>query len=346
MKPLNVAVIGAGYWGSNLIRNFARCPRTHLAAVCDQDPERLRKTLAGYSDTRACTSLNQVLDDPSIEAVAIATPVRTHAKLAEAALLADKHVLVEKPMTDNAFDAHHLIRLANKRQRTLMVDHTFLYNPAVQRIKQYIDSGELGDIYYVDSVRINIGLIQHDVNVVWDLAPHDLSIVDYLLGRTPSTISAIGTCRTSPTGLAEIAYVTMDLGDGILAAFHFNWLSPVKVRRFIIGGSKKSIVFDDLEPTAKLRLYDKGVDVKNDPASRERLLISYRTGDVLIPHIDPVEPLQVMVNHFAECAQTGKTPISDGLAGARIVEILEASQQSIDGAGRQISMPVRLRAAA
>jgi predicted dehydrogenase len=336
-QPLRVAVIGCGYWGPNLLRNFHSFDGTCVAAACDADPGRLRRVGVICPGVHTTTSFEEVLECDDVDAVAIATPVRTHARLARAALEAGKHVLVEKPLADSVADAEKLTRLADERNLVLMVDHTFVYSQPVQRIKQLIDSGELGRIYYIDSVRINLGLIQNDINVLWDLAPHDLSIVDYLLGRTPHSVSAIGSCHTG-SGLEDVAYLNLDFGDELIASFHVNWLSPVKIRHMIIGGSRKSLVYDHLNPVEPIKVYDRGVSVSDSPEARHGLLISYRTGDVWSPHVEQTEPLASVVRHFAECVREGRAPLSDGRAGLRIARVLEAAAGSMQAQGVRISL--------
>jgi predicted dehydrogenase len=336
---IGVAVVGAGYWGPNLIRNFTACPLTKVVAVCDKDPGRLAKVLAGYPNIAAVDNVEALLERSDVDAVAVATPVGTHAQIALAALRAGKHVLVEKPLAPSVRQAEELVRTAREVGRTLMVDHTFIYSGPVRKIKEIVDSGELGDLFYVDSVRINLGLFQHDVNVVWDLAPHDLSIMDYVVGRLPKSLSAFGTCHTDPvSGIEDVAYLNLDFGDGLLASFHVNWLSPVKVRHFLIGGSLKGLVYNDLSPDEKIKVYDRGITVSEDTETRRGILVGYRTGDVWSPRIESMEPLQVMVRHFSECIRDGKQPLTDGEAGLRIVRILEAAQRSIKAQGGRITL--------
>lgn len=335
---LRVAVIGAGYWGPNLIRNFSDCPLTRLVAVCDQDPERLEQVTGQHASVDAVKNASQVFDRPDIDAVAIATPITTHAPLGRAALAAGKHVLVEKPLAHSVAAARELIAAAQDSGRTLMVDHTYVFSPAVQLMKQLVDGGELGQPYFIDSVRINLGLFQTDTNVVWDLAPHDLSIVDYLMGVLPSRVSAFGACNADTSqGFEDIAHLNLDFEDGFTASFHVNWLSPVKIRHFIIGGSKKSIVYNDLEPTEKIKVYDRGITITRDPTLRRGMLVDYRIGDVHSPHVGQSEPLQNAVSHFARCALEHQEPLTDGQAGLRVVQILEAAQQSIKAGGRWIA---------
>lgn len=336
---IGVAVVGAGYWGPNLIRNFAACPEAKLVAVCDKDPARLRKVLANYPAVEPLEDFQDLLERPDVQAVALATPVNTHAPMGLAALRAGKHVLVEKPLAPSVAEAQQLAKCAAEKNLTLMVDHTFVYSGPVRRMKEIIDRGELGEIYFIDSVRINLGLFQHDVNVIWDLAPHDLSILDYLIGRLPRSLSAFGTCHAdSKHEIEDVAYLNLDFGEGLLASCHVNWLSPVKVRHFIVGGSKKSIVYNDLEPAEKLKIYECGINILEDPEARRGVLVGYRTGDVWSPHIDQIEPLQTMVRHFVECVRDHKVPITNGEAGLRVVRILEAAQRSIKAQGGRITL--------
>ena len=336
---VGVAVVGAGYWGPNLIRNVAACPTTELVAVCDKDSDRLSRVLAGYSNVDAVASTEALLKRDDVDAVLIATPVSTHAPLAIAALEAGKHVLVEKPMAGSVADAEAMVAKAREMNRTLMVDHTFIYSSPVRKIKEIVESGELGEVFFIDSVRINLGLFQHDVNVVWDLAPHDLSILDYIVGRLPRSLSAFGSCHAGNEGrIEDVAYLNLDFGDGLLAAFHVNWLSPVKIRHFLVGGSKKSIVYNDLEPAEKVKVYDRGITVSEDPDDRRRALVSYRTGDILVPHLSGGEPLQEMIFHFADCILNSKTPLTDGESGLRVVRMLEAAQHSIKAQGGRITL--------
>jgi predicted dehydrogenase len=334
---IGVAVVGAGYWGPNLIRNFVACPLTNLVAVCDKDPGRLQKVLAAYPAVEGVADIDALLERDDVDAVAIATPVGTHTPIGLSALAAGKHVLIEKPLAPSVHEAESLVAAAEDAGLTLMVDHTFIFSGPVRKIKEIINSGELGDLYYIDSVRINLGLFQHDVNVVWDLAPHDLSIMDYLVGRLPKSLSTVGTCHTD-TGIEDIAYLNLEFGDALLASFHVNWLSPVKIRHFVVGGSEKSLVYNDLEPAEKIKVYDSGISVSDEPEARRGVLVGYRTGDVHSPHIDQSEPLQAMVTHFAECIRDGKQPLTDGEAGLRVVRILEAAQRSIKAQGGRITL--------
>ena len=338
--PISVGVIGCGYWGPNLIRNFAESEAAELRWVCDRDARRLEKVARRYPAARATADCGELFDDPRLDALVIATPVATHYPFARRALEAGKHVLVEKPLTASAREAEELIALAERRGLTLMVDHTFIYTGAVRRIKELVAAGEVGDLLYFDSVRINLGLFQHDVNVVWDLAPHDLSIMDHVVGRTPTALTATGSCHIEP-GLENIAYVQLRFDDSLIANFHFNWLSPVKIRRTLIAGRRRMIVYDDIEPTEKIRVYDSGV-TRNERALTEeetyKTLVSYRTGDVWVPKLDSTEALRYVAAEFLESISGGRPTVSDGAAGLRVVRLLEAAQQSINDGGRWIKL--------
>jgi predicted dehydrogenase len=331
---IRVGVIGCGYWGPNLIRNFASCPATDLVAVCDADPSRLESVGRSYGNVKATRTVDELLEIP-LDAVAIATPVSTHFALAERCLGAGLHVLIEKPLAASVREARALVELAERRDRVLMVDHTYLFGNPVRWIKACVESGELGDIYYIDSIRINLGLFQKDVNVVWDLAPHDLSVVDHVLGREARSISAWGCAHADPE-VEDMAYVNLDYDDRTMVNCHVNWLSPVKVRQMIIAGSKKSLIFNELNTTEPIKVYNRGIDLDGNVEDRRKLLISYRSGDVLSPHLEPTEALQAVVSHFAECVRDGKTPISDGRMGLRVVRLLESATRSIRAQGGRV----------
>ncbi len=334
MNVLKVGVIGCGYWGPNLIRNFSGCPSTRVAALCDADPKRLEAAGRNLGDVARVASVDALLE-LKLDAVAIATPVSTHHPLATRCLEAGLHVLVEKPLASSVREAQELVALAERVGRVLMVDHTYVFHSAVRRIKEIVESGDLGELYYVDSVRINLGLFQHDINVIWDLAPHDLSIVEYVLGRSARSISAWG-CSHTEREIEDIAYVNVDYDDRLLANFHVNWLSPVKVRQMIFAGSRKSLVFNELNATEPVKIYDRGVEFGTSPEDQRKMMVNYRTGDVWSPHIEPSEALQGVVRHFAECIQTGQTPISDGQLGLRVVRLLESATRSIRAQGGRI----------
>ncbi len=336
VRPLRVGVIGAGYWGPNIIRNLVALESCTLQAVCDTDPARLAPLERLYPGVRRERDARTLLADPELDALVICTPVHTHFPLAKAALEANKHVLIEKPMTHSLEAATRLVELADARGRTLMVDHTFVHSGPIRKMRALIDSGELGELLYFDSVRINLGLFQKDVNVLWDLAPHDLSIMDHLLQREPRWVSAIGSAHFGK--LEDLAYITVRFDGALIAHFHVNWLAPVKIRRTVIGGSKKMIVYDDLDPSDRVKIYDKGVSFNADRDERDRLQVDYRTGDMLAPKIDKTEPLQAVCAQFVDCALHGKRPLTDGRAGLRVVQLLEAAQQSIARDGARVSL--------
>ncbi len=336
MSKLAVGIIGYGYWGPNLVRNFSACPLTEVAAVYDANPARLEALRRTHGHVKLTSSFDEFLGLP-LHAAAVATPVSTHYPLAARCLEAGLHVLVEKPLAGTVLEAQKLVELAARKGRVLMVDHTYLFSNAVRKIKQLLDGGELGDLYYVDSVRINLGLFQHDINVIWDLAPHDLAIVDHVLGGHPRSISAWGCAHANPD-VEDIAYVNVDYGERMMANFHVNWLSPVKLRQMIFAGSRKSLIFNELNTTEPIKVYDRGIEVGQPRTAEERhqLLISYRSGDVWGPHVEPGEPLQAMVTHFAECARDGTAPLSDGQLGLRVVKMLEAATRSIRAQGGRV----------
>ncbi len=336
---MNIGVIGYGYWGPNLVRNFSWLESTHVKYVCDRSQERLDKVKPLFPNVEVVTTdYQQVLEDPDVQAIAISTPVNTHFELAKLALNAGKHVLVEKPMTDNVAEGKKLVALAEKNDKVLMVDHTFLYTGAVKKIKELIDSGEIGEVLYFDSVRVNLGLFQNDVNVLWDLAPHDLSILNYLIDKKPVKVSATGVAHVEG-GMENIAYMTIFYEDTTIAHFHVNWLSPIKVRQVLIGGSEKMIVYDDMENTEKIKVYDKGIEInQKDKDAIYKTLIQYRTGDMFAPKLDGAEALKVECNHFIECIAENKQPISNGAFGLEVVKMLEASQLSIKQEGKIIQL--------
>jgi predicted dehydrogenase len=304
--------------------------------VADTDQRRLDKATAAYPAIRTTTCAEDLIKDPEVEAVSVATPVDTHFGLAKTALNAGKPVLVEKPFTSTVAQAEELIEIAKKKGVVVMVDHVFVFNPAVQKMKEIVDSGALGELLFVDSVRINLGLYQRDVNVVWDLAPHDLSIVDYVTGRTPRSVATFGAAHAGHD-LEDVAYLNLDLGQGLIANFHVNWLSPVKIRYTMLGGRKKSLVYNDLELTEKIKVYDSGIQVSQpDDESKRNLMIDYRTGDIWSPRVALGESLAGVVSHFAECVRENRTPITDGNAGLRVVRILDAAQRSIKAQGGRI----------
>jgi predicted dehydrogenase len=339
---IGVGIIGYGYWGPNLVRNFFETPDCRVVSVSDLRENQLARVRARYPTVETTTDFRELLRDPRIDAVAIATPVSTHFELGMQALRAGKHVLVEKPMTLDVEQALRLVDEADRRGLKLAVDHTFVFTSAVRKIRELASAGDLGDVYYYDSVRVNLGLFQHDVNVIWDLAVHDLSIMDFVLPDQPVAVTASGMGHIA--GEPEnMAYVTLHFDRRVMAHVHVNWLAPVKVRRTLIGGSRKMIVYDDLEPSEKIKVYDKGITVNGDAAAgngnRYAMLVNYRTGDVWSPQIDiTTEALAVELRHFVDCIQTDKTPIVDGHAGLRVVRLLAAATESMRNAGRPVEL--------
>jgi predicted dehydrogenase len=335
---ITIGVIGFGYWGPNLVRNFTIPGHSKVAVIADRDSGKLARAAERFPGTATTQNVEEIWSNPAIEAVAIATPVRSHFELAEAALKAGKHVLVEKPMTEAVAQGERLVQLAAAQKKILMVDHTFIYTPAVQRIRQLVQSGEIGQVYYYDSLRVNLGLFQHDVNVVWDLAVHDLAILDYVLDARPLAVSAVGVSHV-PGACENVAYVSLFMPGDTVAHINVNWLAPVKVRQTLIAGSKKMIVFDDLEPSEKLKVYDRGVTLNDDPESLYRTLVSYRTGDMWAPNLPVTEALHTEALHFLACIDGREKPITGGEMGLRIVRVLELASRSIKERGMPIAFP-------
>lgn len=331
-----VAIIGFGYWGPNLARNINLLPNANLSWICDLSRKRLRDVPRLYPKAKITTRVNDIFKDPHVDAVAIATPPSTHVTLASLALRAGKHVLVEKPLAPTAAGARSLVRLARERKKILMVDHTYIYTPAVQKIKRIIRSGKLGEVFFIDSVRTNLGLFQKDSNVISDLAAHDFSIVDFLFDREPREVSATGFSHASARQEA-VAYVAARYKNLFLHT-HVSWLSPVKIRTMIFVGTKKMLLYDDIEPSEKIRVYDKGVSVQTDPHDRLQLLIGYRTGSIVVPHLPISEGLAAMVREFVHAIQSGRKPISDGGSGIRVVRAIESATISLRSGGKTITL--------
>ena len=335
---MGVGVIGCGYWGPNLIRNFNENPHTDIRYACDLDLESLNKIKLRYPSVITTRNYCDLLRDEDLQVIAVATPVHTHYKLATEILSAGKHLLIEKPLAASVKEAEKLVNLAQKKNLMLFVDHTFIYTGAVRKMKDFISSGELGNLFYFDSVRVNLGLFQSDVNVVWDLASHDVSIMDHIISDKPKSVVAMGGSHTD-NGIEDIAYVTVKFDGELMAHFHINWMSPVKIRRIIIGGSKKMIVFDDLDPAEKIKIYDKGiVFAKADRELIYQNIIQYRIGDMYAPRIDQTEALKVLVDHLVDCIKKKKKPITDGESGLRVVRILEAADKSLKKGGIRVTL--------
>lgn len=334
---LRVGVIGCGYWGPNLIRNFARHPEARVNAVCDSLRQRAVRAGAEYRVPMVTDQPAELFASPEIDLVVIATPSFTHFELARAALDAGKHVLVMKPLTTRADEAEELCDLAARKGLLVAVDHTFVFTGAVRKMKELIDSGAIGELYYFDSVRINLGLIQTDVNVIWDLAPHDVSIMDFLLGRDAVAVSAVGASHGgSPT--ENIAYVHVQFGGSLLGHIHVNWLAPAKVRTTILGGSKRMVIYDDMEPSEKIRIYDKGVLISQEPGQENEYqwMIQYRSGDMHAPKLEGREALATEVDNIVRATRGQEPLVCDGRAGWRVVKILEAAQRSVEQGGLRV----------
>ena len=334
---INIGVIGYGYWGPNLVRNFAELKDARVAAVSDLSATKLELVQRRFPGVKTTTDFQELLKDPTIDAIAIATPVNTHFDLAMAALKAGKHVWLEKPMTETSQQARMLVDEAEKRKKILLVDHTFIYTGAVRKMQQLIAAGEMGRVLYYDSIRVNLGLFQRDVSVISDLAVHDFSILDFLLNEHPVAVSASGT-NHFPGTPENLAYITLFYDSGTIAHCNVSWLAPVKVRQVLLGGSKKMIVYDDMEPSEKIKVYDKGVSFTEDPAQIQEMRVGYRTGDMWAPKLDGSEALKIEGDHFVECINNNKAPQTDGRLGLRVVELIEAATRSMRGRGESVSV--------
>ena len=322
-----IGIVGYGYWGKNLVRNFNGLDSCDLVYVCEKNASLAEKCAKLYPSIKVVSDYAILLNDNSLDAIVVATPVDTHYPLSKAALLAGKHVLVEKPLTSSLSEAEELVQLAESKKLLLMVDHTFLYTGAVQYMKKMVDNNAIGRLQYIDSTRINLGLFQHDVNVLWDLAAHDISICLHLMGKDPLSVDAIGVSHTA-NNIENIAYLTLKFEDDLIAHFNCSWISPVKIRQMLIGGDNKMILFNDNEPTEKIKIYDTGYEAKTDE-DRTRILVDYRTGDIHVPKIENTEALSLMASDFINCIKSGETPVSDAKLGVSVVKILEAAQKSI-----------------
>jgi predicted dehydrogenase len=335
VSTIRVAIIGYGYWGPRVARNFQSLNGCELSVVCDKNPASLRRAAGAHPGVSLTSDVAEVMSSPNVDVVAVITPVWTHFELAKRALEAGKHVFVEKPFTATSAQAEDLIELAARKNLRIMVDHTFLFTGAVRKIRELIDQGVLGKLYYYDSIRVNLGLFQHDVNVIWDLAPHDLSIMDYLIGSPPEAVVATG--QKHLNGYEDVAYITIYFSNQMIAHLNVNWLSPVKVRTMLLGGEKKMLVWNDLEADEKIRVYDRGVNIENGNGLYD-LLVSYRSGDMWAPRVDPVEALASETEYFLDCVDKGVTPFNDGVAGLRVVKMLEAAERSLNCLGKAIAV--------
>jgi len=332
---LNIGVIGYGYWGPNIVRNFVGTDGAKVAAVCDKNAATFKKLILSNPSILVSSDSKAIIESPTVDAVAIVTPVFTHYELAKRALENGKHIFVEKPFTDSVAHAEELVNLAEQKNLVIMVDHTFLFTGAVKKIKELIKERALGKIYYYDSTRVNLGLFQHDINVIWDLAPHDFAILNYLIADQPVAVTACG--RAHINGHEDIAYISVFFSSNLIAHINVNWLSPVKVRTTLIGGEKKMLVWNDIADDEKIKVYDKGIDVTTKEDIYE-LLVNYRSGDIWIPRLDNLEALKQETAYFVECVKNGAKPINGGQAGLQVVRMLDACDQSLRQNGKTVSL--------
>ena len=332
---MKIAVIGCGYWGPNLVRNFCQSNKVRQVTCCDLDQKRLDRMKGLYPNIEVLTDYRALLERPDLDAVAIATPVKTHYPIAKDFLSKGKHVFIEKPLTHSCESSLELIRLAEEQKRVLMVGHTFEYTAAVNKVKSIIESGELGKVLYISSIRVNLGLFQPDINVVWDLAPHDVSIILYLMGEIPVSVNCQGKAHLKP-GIEDVATTTLNFKNGLIAFIHSSWLDPNKIRKTTIVGSRKMLVYDDIEPQEKIKIYDKGIEVPPYYDTYADFQFSYRYGDIYSPRIEDYEPLKKVTEHFIDCIKRERTPLTDGESGLQVVSILEAASKSLTLSGRAV----------
>jgi predicted dehydrogenase len=335
---MKIAVIGCGYWGPNLVRNFFQSNKVQELICCDLDQKRLDHMKKLYPSIKVLLDYKELLKTPDLDAVAIATPVKTHYPIAKKFLDQGKHVFIEKPITHSYETALELVKLAEEKQKVLMVGHTFEYTAAVNKIKEIVENGELGKVLYISCIRVNLGLFQPDINVVWDLAPHDVSIIIYILGESPISVNSQGKAHFKP-GIEDVATTTLNFKNGVIAFIHNSWLDPNKIRRTTIVGAKKMLVYDDIEPQEKIKIFDKGVEVPPHYDTYAEFHFSYRYGDIHSPRIEDYEPLKKECEHFLTCIQKGMYPLSDGYSGLRVVSILEAASKSLTLSGNSVQIP-------
>lgn len=336
-EKIGIGTVGCGYWGPNLIRNFHSLPGSRAVKACDLDPAQLERVAVRHPGIEITTEFSDLVDDPRVQAVVIATPVRTHFELARKSLMAGKHTLVEKPMAASSDQCRELIALAEERNLILMVGHTFIYSTPVRRIKEIVDSGEIGELIYISSSRLNLGLYQSDINVAWDLAPHDISIILYVVGRRPVSVNCRGKAHLKP-GIEDVVHMTLDFANGGFSSITNSWLDPNKVRRMTFVGSRKMILYDDTEPLEKIKIYDKRVEIPPRYDTFGEFQFSYHYGDTYAPHLQQAEPLKVQCRHFLECIRTGKNPLTSGREGLEVVRILEAADDSLKGHGGSVEI--------
>ncbi|NIT60127.1 MAG: Gfo/Idh/MocA family oxidoreductase [Aliifodinibius sp.] len=336
-KGLNVAVVGCGYWGPNLIRNFRSLSECQVKQVCDLDQKRLEHMKQLYPEVETTTNFEHLVNDQELDALTIATPVHLHYKLAKKSLLGGKHTFIEKPMASSVAQCLELIELAEKRRLTLMIGHTFIYSPAVRTIKEIVDSGYLGEVFYISAQRLNLGLFQKDINVAWDLAPHDISIILYVLNQSPTFVNCQGKAHVSP-GIEDMINLSLDFSNGGFATIHSSWLDPNKIRKMTIVGSKRMILYDDTEPLEKIKIYDKRVEIPPHYDTFAEFHYAYHYGDMRAPYLKQVEPLKMQCQHFLDCIKTGAKPNSSGLEGLRVVQILESASESLKKGGAKVKI--------
>jgi predicted dehydrogenase len=339
---IKIGVVGVGYWGPNLVRNFASLETAEVTTICDINAKRAENIRQRFCpQAQVCSDIRELAEDPQIDAVVIVTPISTHCELGSFFLEAGKHVLIEKPLARTVAECERLIELAEINKRVLMVGHVFEYNVAVERIKQYLEKGELGKLFYVYSQRVNLGRIQHDVNALWSFAPHDVSILSYWLGQEPSQVSARGFSYLN-RGIEDVVFVTLNYPNGVGAHMHLGWLDPRKVRLMTLVGSKKMLVYDDVSLDAKIQIYDKGIDQLDDfldsPESFAQFQFQIKAGDLIVPTIQFGEPLQAECRHFVECIEHGRRPLTDGFDGLKVVKVLEAAERSLKQDGRPVEI--------
>jgi predicted dehydrogenase len=334
-NKIHIGVLGFGYWGPNIVRNFNNIEGASVLSICDMNQKALDRARKAYPHITVTNDCPDIISSPDIDAVAVITPVSTHFELAKKALQNGKHIFVEKPFTSTVSQAGELIELAERKNLKIMVDHTFIFTGAVRKIKQLIDDKILGELYYYDSIRVNLGIFQNDVNVIWDLAPHDFAIMDFLIKERPAAILASGKAHIN--GLEDTAYITVHFNNNMIAHFNVNWLSPVKVRSTLIGGEKKMLVWNDTEADEKIKIYDKGVEVRSVEGVYN-LLLSYRSGDMHAPRVEQTEALKIEAEYFVHCVRNNETPVNDGHAGLRVVKMLEACSKSLKDNGKMVTL--------
>lgn len=336
-NAIAVAVIGCGYWGPNLVRNLSQLPVSKVKYCCDLEDRRLSHMKTLYPQVATTKRFEDLIEDPEVEAIAIATPVSTHFPLAKACLEGGKHVLVEKPLASSIAEAEELNRIAAEHGLVLFAGHTFVYNAAVEKMKTLVEAGELGEVFYISSTRVNLGLFQEDINVIWDLAPHDISILNYILGREPVTVSTFARSYIRP-GIEDVAFVVLQYPRGVVAHIHVSWLDPCKIRRTTLVGSKKMLVYDDTSTLEKIRVYDKGVTIQPHYDTFGEFQLAYRFGDIIVPKINDVEPLKMECIHFIECIRNGTSPRSDGRSGLSVVKVVERACESAKLGGAPLAL--------